>query len=107
MNRLLSFVSVMMLAGALAAGAGYAATMYQGELREYSGTSMQCALDFRDVDVGDKGYLTSQDLNDAYYPPGLLKGPGPLGKAYSLFHTYDTNRDGQMSLSEFCAWKEG
>lgn len=106
MNRLLSFVWVTMLAGVLAAGAGYAATMYQDEFGAYSGTSMRCALDFRDIDVGNKGYLTSEDLNDAYYPHGHLKGPAPVGKAYSLFYTYDTNRDERMSLSEYCAWKE-
>lgn len=106
MNRLLSALLVLGVACVLAATAGYAATMYEeGYPRAGSGTLMQCELNFRDMDSEYKGYLTSQEFHYSYYPPGQMKGPAPVGKAYSLFATYDRDHDGRMTLDEYCAWK--
>jgi hypothetical protein len=105
MKRLLSALLVLGLACVLATVAGYAATMYEGYPMAGSGTLMQCELDFRDMDSGNKGFLTSRDLYHAYYPPGQIKGPSPVGKAYSLFATYDRDNDNRMTVDEYCAWK--
>jgi hypothetical protein len=59
-------------------------------------------LDFRAVDAEGKGCLTDYDLDNANYGLRGNKLLAPVGKAFSLFATHDTNEDRKMTMTKCC-----
>lgn len=91
-------LGVVAMVGLLAVGGGYAAAAKDGKK-----DSAKCEETFKRWDSGSKGYLDQRDFDMAYHPPGVHKG-SPVGttKNVTAFAEKDANKDGRVTLEEFC-----
>ena len=64
----------------------------------------KCDQEFKSLDAGNKGYLTSDEIREGMYGHSHM-GVGPTHKGESVFTSMDTNKDGKVTENEFCAWK--
>ncbi len=96
MKRFISLLSLVVFAVVLILGSGYA-------IAQQKAISSDCEKAFRDMDQGDKGYLTERDFEMTSHEPGKHKGY-PVGTTMdkTRFQQLDKAGDGKVTLQEFC-----
>lgn len=105
MKGLLILSVIMGLLTVLVFGGGVASA------KEAGIATITCDDQFKELDVGGKGYLNFGDFQTGFYgvddPLGSSRHIGVVnsGNAYSAFTSANTSRDGELTLQQFCAWK--
>ena len=73
--------------------------------------TITCRDQFKELDIGGKGYLSYEDFRTGYDGVGdplrssRAIGVVNSGAAYSNFTSANTSRDGELTEAQFCAWK--
>jgi hypothetical protein len=105
MKGLLIFAVIVGLAAVLALGGGFVSA------RETGKDTITCNDQFKELDVGGKGYLNYGDFQAGFFGVGdpvrnsRAIGVVNSGSAYSNFTSANTSRDGELTMGQYCAWK--
>lgn len=103
MRKLLILVALFAVVGLVVYTGGRVMAFQSGQALSPEGNVSKCEQIFKNLDAGNKGYLT---YNDYRAGDGLGKtGYTQNGSTYSSFLSADTRGDGRLTMGEFCAWK--
>ncbi len=104
MNKFFVFVALFGAIGLVALVGGRAMSFESGHAMQPMGAVTGCEQEFKNLDSGDKGYLTYYDFrgDDSI---GKIKGNAPIGNSYTRFLSADSRGDGRLTMGEFCSWK--
>ena len=105
MRMLFIIVAVVAVVTATALGSGYVLAKSTYAPGAQGQAAVDCERQFRQMDSGQKGYLSFWDFKDGTYGPGGHMGLAPTGSAQSSFASADITPDNMVSVQEFCEWK--